>query len=261
MIPKVIHYTWFSGDEMPQIVKDCMESWRQTLPDYEFRLWDMNAIKDIDSVFLKEALSVNKWAYAADYVRLYALYHEGGIYLDTDVMVYKSFNDLLNHKVFIGKEDALQILPMECRWGQYLSSHCMGAEPHSEFIKDCLRYFKGRHFILSPDEGLSQRLRYNLVLLPYIQAVIALDYGYNWDPRVQIIQDCKDGLVIFPSDYFCGFKFLSCTYCQHLALGSWREGYTTTTEIGSVPYTMKKRIKRFLKNILLKRSIIIQKIV
>ena len=260
MIPKVIHYTWFSGDEMPQIVKDCMESWKQILPDYEFRLWDMNAIKDIDSVFLKEALSVNKWAYAADYVRLYALYHEGGIYLDTDVMVYKSFNDLLNHKVFIGKEDALQILPMECRWGQYLSSHCMGAEPHSEFIKDCLRYFKGRHFILSPDEGLSQRLRYNFVLLPYIQAVIALDYGYNWDPRVQIIQNCKDGLVIFPSDYFCGFKFLLCTYCQHLALGSWREGYTTTTEIGSVTYTMKKRIKRFLKNLLLKYSYTIQRI-
>ena len=91
MIPKIIHYTWFSGDEMPQIVNECMASWERHLPDYEFRLWDMDAIKDIDAVFLREALSVKKWAYAADYVRLYALYHEGGIYLDTDVMVYKSF--------------------------------------------------------------------------------------------------------------------------------------------------------------------------
>ena len=107
MIPKILHYTWFSGDEMPQIVNECMASWKRHLPDFEFRLWNMDAIKDIDAVFLRETLSVKKWAYAADYVRLYALYHEGGIYLDTDVMVYKSFNDLLDNKVFIGKEDTL----------------------------------------------------------------------------------------------------------------------------------------------------------
>lgn len=260
MIPKIIHYTWFSGDEMPQVVKDCMESWKRVLPEYELRLWDMNAIKDIDSVFLKEALAVKKWAYAADYVRLYALYHEGGIYLDTDVMVYKAFDDLLINKVFIGKEDALQILPMECRWGQYLSSHCMGAEPRSEFIKDCMRYFESRHFVISTDEHLPIRLRYNFVLLPYVQAAVARGYGYDWSVNNQKIQYCMDGLVIYPSDYFCGFEFLSCTYCQHLALGSWREGYITSTEISSVSYKIKKRIKRYLKNLLLKHSYTIQRI-
>lgn len=259
MIPKIIHYTWFSGDEMPQVTKDCMDSWNKVLPDYTFRLWDMNAIKDIDCVYLKEAIATKKWAYAADYVRLYALYHEGGVYLDTDVMVYKSFNDLLDNKVFIGKEDALNQLPLECRWAQYLSSHCMGAEPHSKFIKDCLRYFDDRHFILSTDNLLPQRLRYNYVILPYVQAVIAREYGYDWAPNNQKIQQCGD-VVIYPSDYFCGFKFLSCTYCQHLALGSWREGYTTSTDISSVPYTLKKKIKRFLKNILLKCSYTIQKL-
>lgn len=260
MIPKVIHYTWFSNDEKPPIVKQCMASWKQILPDYELRLWDMDAIKDLDSVYLREALAAKKWAYAADYVRLYALYHEGGIYLDTDVMVYKSFDDLLDNKVFIGKEDALQILPMECRWAQYLSSHCMGAEPHSEFIRDCIRYFEDRHFVVSTDEHLPQRLRYNFILLPYIQAAIAHDYGYDWSPMNQTIQYCKNDLVIYPTDYFCGFKFLSCTYCQHIALGSWREGYTTSTEINSQSYTLKKKIKRYLRNLLMKYSYTIQRL-
>ena len=95
MIPKIIHYTWFSGEEMPPIVKDCIASWKRVMPDYEYRLWDMEAIMDLDSEFLKEALAVKKWAYAADYVRLYALYQEGGIYLDTDVELLKPLDDFL----------------------------------------------------------------------------------------------------------------------------------------------------------------------
>ena len=63
MIPKIIHYTWFSGEEMPQIVKDCILSWKRLMPDYEYRLWDREAIKDLDSEFLQEALAVLKWAY------------------------------------------------------------------------------------------------------------------------------------------------------------------------------------------------------
>ena len=261
MVPKIIHYTWFSGDEMPQILKDCMASWKQYLSDYEFRLWDMNAIKDIDSVFLKEALSVRKWAYAADYVRLYALEREGGIYLDTDVLVLKSFDDLLANKVFIGKEDTIHELPMECKWANYLTSHCMGAEPHAEYIKDCLRYFENRHFILSADEELPQRLRYNYVLLPYIQAVIAREYGYDWDPRVQTVQHCKDGLTVYPSDSLNGFKYLSSSYCQHLAQGSWREGYAAITDLNALPskLTLKKRVKRFLAKYLLDHSYVIHR--
>ena len=262
MIPKIVHYTWFSGEEMPQRIKDCMASWQRWLPDYEFRLWDREALEGIDSIFLKEALSVKKWAYAADYVRLYALYNEGGIYLDTDVIVFKPFDELLGNRSFIGKEDALQITPLECKWVQYLSSHCMGAEPQAEFVKDCLKYYEGRHFIQSYDESLPQSLRYNYVILPFVQAVVAhQDYGYDWRPKVQTIQYGKSGLVIYPTDYFCGHSYLSCSFCQHLALGSWREDYVQDRE--KIPFLVKwkRRIVRKIKRILLVRfSYIIQKI-
>lgn len=258
MIPKMIHYTWFSGEEMPQLVKDCIASWKRFMPDYEYRLWDMDAIKDIDAVFLKEALAMKKWAYAADFVRLYALYHEGGIYLDTDVMVFRSFDDLLHHQVFIGKEDAIHELMVENTRAQLLTAHCTGAEPHSEFIKACLSYYKDRHFIQSENQQLPLTLRYNLVMLPYIEACIARGYGYDWAPRNQAIQHCKDGLTIYPSAYFCGNKSQTSSYCEHFTLGSWRKGDIMPDV--HPPSNLKKRLRGLVDRLLLKLSYILVKV-
>ena len=97
MIPKRIHYTWFSGDPFPPIVQRCIDSWHRYMPNYEFVLWDVERIEDIDSVWLKQCIAKKKWAFAADYVRLYAVYTEGGIYLDTDCMAYQSFDALLHN--------------------------------------------------------------------------------------------------------------------------------------------------------------------
>lgn len=259
MIPKIIHYTWFSGEEMPEGVKKCVASWKIFMPDYKYRLWDMEAIKDIDSEFLREALEARKWAYAADYVRLYALYHEGGIYLDTDVMVFRSFDRLLHNKVFIGKEDALHKLLNEDTWAHLLSSHCMGAIPKSDFIKDCLGYFEGRHFLQSTNEQLPPTLRYNLVMLPYIQAVIARKYGYDWGPKNQSVQRCKNGLTVYPSVYFCGHKHNANSYCKHLTLGSWRKGNITSAET-KTPNGIKQRLRSCLDAFLLKCSYVLIKV-
>lgn len=260
MIPKTIHYTWFSGDEMPRKIKECIESWKKKLPGYALRLWNMDATREIDSIFLKEALAVRKWAYAADFVRLYALYHEGGIYLDTDVMVYKSFDDLLDNHVFIGKEDSMHFVGDGNRGVQYLSSHCMGAEKGAEFIYDCLSYYNERHFVVSHNEKLTQCLRYNYVLLPYIQATIAKEYGYQWSPKIQQIQKCRDGLTIYPQDWFCGFSYIRESYCQHFALGSWRENYTQYTFANSLKQRIIKKLKRFFQKMLLKMSYVVMKV-
>ena len=260
MIPKIIHYTWFSGDEMPSEIKLCMDSWEKMLPDYAFRLWDMNAIKDINSVFLQEALSVRKWAYAADFVRLYALYNEGGIYLDTDVMVYKSFDDLLGNHVFIGKENSMHWAFDRYNGIQYLSSHCMGAEKGAEFIKDCLDYYDGRSFIQSNNERLPQCLRYNFVLLPFIQAMIAQNYGYNWNPGVQVVQKCEKGLVVYPTIFFCGFSFLKESYCRHYCMGGWLENMNTKTVYSSQKEKWSKKIKMFIRNLMLKFSFTLMKV-
>lgn len=218
MIPKIVHYCWFSGEPYPEEIQRCIDSWHKYLPDYEFRLWDMNAVKDIDNVFLQEALQERVWAFAADYVRLYALYHFGGIYLDTDIMVYKPFDDLLLHRAFIGKESYIYFVYGSS--AQYLTSHSMGAEPQHPFIYDSLCYYDNRHFITSPHNNLPRNLRLNLAILPYIQAEIARQYGYEWRAINKNVQYCKEGLVIYPARYFNGSKNKH-NYCHHLAFGGW----------------------------------------
>ncbi len=73
------------------------------MPEYEIKRWDVsNSPVNID--WVKESLKKKKWAFASDYIRLYALYHEGGIYLDTDVFVKKDFSMLLTTDFFTGIE-------------------------------------------------------------------------------------------------------------------------------------------------------------
>ena len=77
MIPKKIHYCWFSNEPFPEQVQQCIASWKQYMPDWEYVLWNYDRIKDIDSIWLKECLAAKKWAFAADFVRLWAVYHDG----------------------------------------------------------------------------------------------------------------------------------------------------------------------------------------
>lgn len=257
MIPKIIHYTWFSGDPFPEKIQSCIDSWKKHLPDYTLKLWDMEAIKDIDSPFLKEALAERKWAYAADFVRLYAIYNEGGLYLDTDVRVYKSFDTFLDKQAFIGKENSIHFEGGFT--AQYLSSHCFGAEKHHPFIKSCLDYYKDRHFVTSSNKELPQALRLNIVLLPYIQAEIARQYGYDWKPSNQELQECKSNLYIYPTDYFDPQKVSENSYCKHLAVGGWRID-KPTEPIYNLKYKITWRIIRFMAKILKKMGYTVLKI-
>ena len=217
----------------------------------------MEAIKDINCDFLKEALAVKKWAYAADFVRLYAVYNEGGIYLDTDVKVFKSFDSLLEAKAFIGKENSIHFEGGFT--AQYLSSHCFGAEPHHPFIKSCLEYFEGRHFVTSNKDELPQALKYNMVLLPFIQAEIARLYGYDWKPSVQTLQKCKLGLDIYPTCCFDSQKVTEDSYCKHLAAGSWRVD-KVTEPVYNLRYKITWRLLEPLKWIMRKAGYIALKI-
>ena len=75
MIPKSVHYVWLSGDKKPQLVKDCLASWRANLPEYEIREWTYEDVKDIKSDFLQEAIEHRKWAFATDFLRFYIIYN------------------------------------------------------------------------------------------------------------------------------------------------------------------------------------------
>ena len=135
-IPRVIHYCWLSGEPHPDLVRKCMESWHRYLPDYQFILWDKEKIKEIDCSWVNSAIDAKKWAFAADYIRLYALYNYGGIYLDCDVEVLKSFDDLLERSCFVGRESHKDVI----------EAAVMGAESGLDWVKDALDWYESKEF-------------------------------------------------------------------------------------------------------------------
>ena len=225
MIPKIIHYSWFSGEEMPEPFVQMMDTWKQHLPDYEFKLWDRKALDEANIMFANEAVSVRKWAFAADAIRVYAVYHYGGIWLDGDAAIYQSFDPFLDKRMFIGREHYVECMSDNNFINiNTLTSHCFGAEKEHPFLKDCLEYYKDRHFITSTVESLPQSLRYDMRLLPSIQARIAQKYGYTGN----VLEANKEKVLIedihvYPPNYFDSPKYddMDNVYCIHYKMGTW----------------------------------------
>jgi len=246
MIPRKIHYTWFSDEPFPELVQQCINSWHQFMPDYEFVLWDAKRIAHIDSLWLKQSIGKKKWAFAADYVRLYAVYTEGGIYLDTDCMAYQSFDTLLNNTSFIGKEHSVHVEGR--RTEMYLTSHCFGAEKGDWFVGRVLSYYDHRPFVMSEDETLPMRLKYNTEYQPFIHSEIAKQIGYNPFPSADVKQHLEHGVVVYPSTYFDPTAPAFETFIRHLAIGSWREQKKTEDSI-TWRYKIKWRMEHVLRRL------------
>lgn len=136
MIPKIIHYCWLSDDPIPNKLQSCIDSWHKFLPDYEFVLWDRNRF-DVDKIpWTKQAFESKKYAFAADYIRLYAVYTYGGIYMDMDVEVIRPFDPLLSKSYILGYETEVGI-----------EAGVFGSEKGALWLKKCLDYYVNRDFI------------------------------------------------------------------------------------------------------------------
>jgi mannosyltransferase OCH1-like enzyme len=108
-IPKVIHYCWFGGKEKPQLIKECMNSWKEKLPDYKIVEWNEKNFNVEEFDFSQKAYKAKKWAFVADYCRIWALYNYGGIYLDTDMEITNDISKYLENEIFFGQEDSKMI--------------------------------------------------------------------------------------------------------------------------------------------------------
>ena len=128
MIPKKIHYCWYGNGEFNDILKKCMASWKEKLPEYELKKWDESNTPFDKLPFLRLLYKQKKWSLITDYMRLYAIYIEGGIYLDTDIEVFKTFDDLLSNESFIG----FQISTFNTKIP--VNSAVIGAVKHNSFV-------------------------------------------------------------------------------------------------------------------------------
>jgi mannosyltransferase OCH1-like enzyme len=220
---------------MPELALKCIESWHRFMPDYEFKLWNEDSF-DITSVsYVKEAYESRKYAFVTDYVRLYALYTEGGIYMDTDVEVLKPYDDLLSLPGFTGYEGSKFLPPV---------TGTMASEAGNEWVKEQLDSYADAHFI-KQDGTLD--LTTNTTRISNIMK----QGGFISNGEKQVYK----GMHIFPVEYFCprqttGEKFFTeNTYCDHHFMGSWGDDKKRSTLLrllGQKNLTRLIKLKRII---------------
>lgn len=186
VIPKKIHYCWFGGKEMPIEYQNYIESWKKYCPDYEIIRWDESNYDTHKNRYVREAYEQKKWAFVSDYARIDILYHEGGIYFDTDVEVIASFDEFLVWELFCGFEQGNYIA-----WGLGV-----GAIQGHPILKDILEVYENMPFILE-DGSL------NMKTCPVIQSEVMEKYGFERSGEFQL----KDNVAVFPMEFFAPTDF------------------------------------------------------
>ena len=187
MESKYIHYCWFGGRPLSKLTKKCIKSWKKYLPDYEIIRWDESNVDFNECPFVKEAYENKKWAFVADYVRTKAIYNMGGIYFDTDMMITKPIDFLLNDETFLGLEDSYMV--NSAVWGS--------SKPKTYFAKKMLEFYQTQeHF----DKNNLFKMS-----IPRIMTRILNEIGL--DHLSNEIQYLKHNIVIYPRDYFYPLSF------------------------------------------------------
>ena len=224
-IPKKIHYCWFGKGQKPDIVNKCIQSWRKILSDYEIIEWNEENFDINSNEYVKQAYESGKFAFVSDYVRLYALYNYGGIYLDTDVEVFKRFDDLLDNDSIWGFEQE-----------NYIATSTIGAAKGNKIIGEFLSLYKDRQF--TKEDGSYDDLTNVAIVTKMLE-----EKGLKMNGKYQKI----DGATFYPQTYFSPYDYINCrkfitddTYCMHHFYKSW------------LPYKtrLKGKIKCILANLI-----------
>lgn len=206
-IPKVIHYMWLGGKEIPDSLKKCIESWQKFCPDYKIKKWDERNYNIEKNIYMKNAYETGNYGFVPDYARLDILHEQGGIYMDTDIELIKPLDDLLCQDSFCGVE----------KWQTLNFGGCSGAVKGSKAIKCFLDAREPLTFLDengNPDKNTCG----------YYDTRTALKYGYCINGKEQMIMN----MTIYPYEYFHPYDYMSGevaitpnTYSIHHFNGGW----------------------------------------
>lgn len=187
MMPPKIHYCWFGRKPLPPSALNCIASWEKFFPDYEIIEWNEDNY-DINKIpYIKQAYAAKKYAFVSDYARFDILYHEGGIYFDTDVEVIKPFDDILDNGAFMGCE----IDPSDAKGIMVNPGLGMGACAGDKLYKEILDYYAVQSFL--QEDG-----SHNLETVVTRTTKILTQHGLKKQADIQVV----DGIVVYPREYF-----------------------------------------------------------
>lgn len=201
MIPKNILYVWVGDKEKPPKVLECIETWKKNMPDWNYIEINDKTFDFSNNKYCVEAYKNKKWAFVSDYLRLLALYKYGGVYLDTDVIVYKPLDKFLKWDFFTGFEQP-----------HYPVTATLGASKENSLIKEMLDKYDTMTFKV--EENWEDYITNTMVMSDVI--------GKYFDRDRTEYQE-KDNMAIYPQEVFCNRLRTQNeeSYTEHLMLGMW----------------------------------------
>lgn len=192
MIPKIIHYCWFGGTPLPKSAIKCINSWKKFFPDYEIKEWNESNFDVNMMAYTREAYAAKMYAFVSDVARFWILYHEGGLYFDTDVEVIRSFDDILKRGAFMGVETPA-IEGEKCPTvAAGLGLGCMAGH---HFYKEVIDYYQNIHYC--DDNGV----QIPGTVVGHITGLLEKK-GLQATNNIQTIEE----ICIYPKEYFCPFE-------------------------------------------------------
>lgn len=207
MIPKIIHYCWFGGNPLPELAQKCIASWKKYCPDYEIKEWNESNFDLNCCDYVREAYAAKRWAFVSDYARFLILYHEGGLYFDTDVEIIKPINEILEQGPFFGCEKGDGVAP----------GLGMAANPGLGMYKEILNFYQHKHF--RNEDGVTD----TTTIVVYTSGILK---SHGWKPEESIQK--VEGITIYPPEYFCPMDYRTGelmitpnTYTIHHYSASW----------------------------------------
>lgn len=225
------------------------------MPDWDVKLWNTKTFNVHSVPFVEAAYRARKWAFAADYIRVFALYTEGGVYLDSDVFVRKNMDFVLNNRAFSaveffphlaeevyqqGRVDAegRKVDPADHIHGIQVQAAILGAEKGHPFFKDALDYYNTASFITGKD-GIPEEKE----ISPIVLAGIAEQYGFQYIDREQLLDE---GFRLYPSTLFTPQPYLMKeeAVAVHCCSASWRNSNSFfKTRISNLIIYVKRALK------------------
>jgi len=205
LIPHIIHYAWFSENPKTDIVKRCIASWKKYSPDWLIIQWTIETLLPFDNEYIKEAYKVKKYAFVADFLRVFALYKYGGIYMDSDVELKAPLNPFLNHSFFISQTRDKEL---------HVGPHCYGAQKGHPLLKEMLLFYRSHHFIKN---GALDQTRVGIRFSMMIKKL----YNITLDYKIKNSIELPNNGSIYPTFYFEKQKEGKINFAHHFCTASW----------------------------------------
>lgn len=178
------------------------------MPDYELKEWN-ETNSPLDNGYARAARERKLWSKLSNYVRLHALYTEGGVYLDTDVEALRSMTPLLRHECFLG----FQVKEEQVDW---VNNAILGAQAGHHFLRRAME-LTVRLFEERGEFGRS----------PAVTTAVLKEMGLGAYGFQEV-----GGVSVYPTEYFYPYPWFGkfspdCvteeTFCVHHWAGSWLE--------------------------------------